>query len=94
MQRVGKIANLGRRLHDALGRIDRLQMVEDGLKSRAEFKVMRAAMQCARAEGKKERVCSAEQLHFDAESRANASEESLKLAKEALAKVEGQLEEL
>ncbi|KAF5933541.1 hypothetical protein HYC85_029712 [Camellia sinensis] len=91
---VGRIADLGRRLHDALGRIDRLQTEADGQKSRAEFEVMRAAMESARAEAEEERARSAEQLRSDAESRANTSEESVKLAKEALAKVKVQLEEL
>ncbi|XP_028112948.1 uncharacterized protein LOC114311069 [Camellia sinensis] len=91
---VGRIADLGRRLHDDLSRIDRLQTKADGQKSRAEFEVMRAAMESAQAEAEKERARTAEQLCSDAESRANASEELLKLAKEALAEVEVQLGEL
>ncbi|GMP66443.1 hypothetical protein CsSME_00026819 [Camellia sinensis var. sinensis] len=55
---------------------------------------MRAAMESAQAEAEKETAHSAEQFCSDAESRANASEESLKLAKEALAKAEVQLAEL
>ena len=85
---------MGRRLRDALGRIDHLQTEVQGQKSRAEFEIMRAEMESARAEVEKERVCVAEQLCVDAEGRANASEESLKLSKEALAEAEAQLEEL
>ncbi|GMP68386.1 hypothetical protein CsSME_00028016 [Camellia sinensis var. sinensis] len=91
---VGRIADLGRHLHDALGRIDRLQTEADGQKSRVEFEVIRAVMESARAEAEEERAHSAEQLRADAESRANTSEESLKLAKEVLAEVEVQLEQL
>ncbi|XP_028099777.1 uncharacterized protein LOC114299268 [Camellia sinensis] len=94
MATVDRIADLGRCLHDTLGRIDHLQTEADAQKNRAEFEVMRAAMESARAEAEAERARSAEQLRSDAESRVNASEESLKLAKEALAEVKVELEEL
>ncbi|GMP76120.1 hypothetical protein CsSME_00032933 [Camellia sinensis var. sinensis] len=45
------------------------------------------------SEAENERAQTADQLKSDAEERANASEESLKLAKEALAKLEAELEE-
>lgn len=79
---------MGRRLHDALERTDRLQSEVDGQRSRADFEVMRVAMKRAQAEAEMERTRTAEQLRLDAEGRANASEALLKLAKEALAEVE------
>ena len=82
------------RQHDAVEWIDRLQSEVEGQRSRVEFEAMRAAMESARAEDEKERVKTAEHLRPDTEERANASEESLKLAKEALVKVEAELEEL
>ena len=45
LQTVGRISDLGRRLHDALERIDRLQSEVVDQKSRAEFEMMRAAME-------------------------------------------------
>ena len=51
-------------------------------------------MESARVKAEKERARTADQLRSEAESRVNASEESLKLVKEALAKVEAELEEL
>ncbi|XP_028064078.1 uncharacterized protein LOC114267254 [Camellia sinensis] len=91
---VGRIAELGRRQHNAVERIGRLQSEVEGQRSRAEFEAMRATMESARAEIEKERARTVDQLRSDAEERANASEESLKLAKEALAKLEAELGEL
>ncbi|GMP83226.1 hypothetical protein CsSME_00037215 [Camellia sinensis var. sinensis] len=54
---------------------------------------MRATMESVRAEAEKERAQTANQLRSEVEERANASEESLKLAKEALAKLEVELAE-
>ncbi|CAL5324424.1 unnamed protein product [Camellia sinensis] len=91
---IGRIAELGRHQRDAVERIGRLQSEVDGQRSRVEFKAMRAAMESAWAEAEKEKARTTDQLRFDAVERASASEESLKLAKEALAKLEAELEGL
>ena len=51
-------------------------------------------MESALAKAEKERVRTAAQLRSEDETRANASEESLKLAQEVLSKAEAELEEL
>ncbi|XP_028087301.1 uncharacterized protein LOC114288003 [Camellia sinensis] len=91
---VGRIAKLGRRQHDAVERIGRLQSEVEGQRSRAEFEAMRETMESAQAEAEKERARTADQLRAKAEERANVNKESLKLAKEALAKLEAELSEL
>ena len=55
---------------------------------------MRAEMESAQVKAEKERARTADQLRSDAEGRANSSEESLKLAKEALVKLEAKFEVL
>ncbi|KAF5933049.1 hypothetical protein HYC85_029220 [Camellia sinensis] len=77
---VGRIADLGRRQHDALERIDHLQSEVVDQKSRAEFEMMRAVMETARAESEVERARAADQHRSEAEDRANLAE--LKAAKE------------
>ncbi|GMP35654.1 hypothetical protein CsSME_00008017 [Camellia sinensis var. sinensis] len=93
-QTVGKIANLGRRLHDALEKIDHLQSEVVDQKSRAEFEMMRAAMETARADAEVERAWATDQHRFEAEDRANVSKESLRLAEEALTRMEIELAKL
>ncbi|GMP68673.1 hypothetical protein CsSME_00028215 [Camellia sinensis var. sinensis] len=56
--------------------------------------MMRATMETARAKAKVERALAADQHRSDAEDRANASKESLRLAEEALNKMETELVEL
>ena len=51
-------------------------------------------MESARAEAENERAWTADQLRSEVEDRVNVSEESLKLAQEALSKTEAELEEL
>ena len=92
MQTVGRLAELGHRQHDAIERIGRLKSKAEGERSKAEFEAARATMESARAEAENARPRTADQLSSEAEGRANASEESLKLVKEA--KVEAELEEL
>ncbi|XP_028070132.1 uncharacterized protein LOC114272609 [Camellia sinensis] len=91
---VGRIVELGRRQHEAIERIGHLKSKAEGERSRAEFEVMRAVMESAQAEAEKERAQTIDRLRSDAEERANASEELLNLAKEALAKINAELEEL
>ncbi|XP_028113952.1 uncharacterized protein LOC114311996 [Camellia sinensis] len=88
-----RIAELGRRQHDAVERIGRLQSEVEGQRNRAEFEAMRATMESVRAEAEKERAQIANQLKSEVEERANAIQELLKLAKEALAKLEPELAE-
>ena len=64
---------MDRRLHDALERIDRLQLEVGDQKSRAEFEMMRVALETARAEVEVERARIADHLRSDAEDRVNAS---------------------
>ncbi|GMP73308.1 hypothetical protein CsSME_00031097 [Camellia sinensis var. sinensis] len=63
------------------------------LAAQSALLAMRATMESARAEAKKERARTADQLRSEADERANANEESLKLANEALAKLEAELAE-
>ncbi|XP_028091552.1 chromatin-remodeling ATPase INO80-like [Camellia sinensis] len=91
---VGRIAKLGRRQHDAVERIGRLQSEVKGQRSKVEFEATRAAMENARAEAEKEKARTTDRLRANTEKMANASEESLKLANEALAKLEAEFEEL
>ncbi|GMP44896.1 hypothetical protein CsSME_00013636 [Camellia sinensis var. sinensis] len=90
---VGRIAEIGSPQHDAIERIGHLKSEVDGERSRAEFEVARVTMESTRAKTEAERARSADQLRSIAKGRANVSEESLKLAKEAIAKLEAELEE-
>ena len=53
---VGRIAEMGRRQHDAIERIGCLQLEVEGQRSRAEFEAARAKMEGARAEAEMERA--------------------------------------
>ncbi|GMP49010.1 hypothetical protein CsSME_00016152 [Camellia sinensis var. sinensis] len=69
-------------------------LVTIALAAQSTLLAMKATMETARAEAEKERARTVDQLRSDAEEKANASEESLKLAKEAFAKLEAELGEL
>ncbi|GMP47030.1 hypothetical protein CsSME_00014968 [Camellia sinensis var. sinensis] len=84
---VGRIADMGRRYHKAVELIGRLQAEVKGQKSRAQT-------EGARAEAKMERARNAEELRSVAERRADASDDALKLAQEAISKLEAELEEM
>ncbi|XP_028072346.1 uncharacterized protein LOC114274583 [Camellia sinensis] len=90
---VGRIAEMGRRHHDAIEQLGRLQTEVEGQRSRAEFEALRAKMEVARAEAEVERARNADELRLAAEKRAEASAEALKLAREAVSKLEAELEE-
>ncbi|XP_028100560.1 uncharacterized protein LOC114299932 [Camellia sinensis] len=90
---IGRIAEISRRQHDFIERIGRLQSEVDGQRSRAEFEVARAKMEAVRAEAEMERARNANQLRLAAEQKANVSEAALKLAQEAIAKLEADLAE-
>ena len=64
---------MGRRYHDAVEQIGRLQAEVEGQRSRAQI-------EGARAEAELERARNAEDLRSVAEERANASDAVLKLA--------------
>ncbi|XP_028077595.1 rRNA-processing protein EBP2-like [Camellia sinensis] len=78
---VGRIADMGRRYHDAVELIGHLQAEVEGQRSRAQT-------EGAHAEAKMERASHAEELRSVAEKRANASDDALKLAQEAISKLE------
>ncbi|CAL5345055.1 unnamed protein product [Camellia sinensis] len=91
---VGRIAEMGRRHHDAVEQLGRLQTEVEGQRSRAEFEALRVKMKSARAEAEMERARIADQLRSATEKRADASDDALKLAKEAISKLEAELEEI
>ncbi|GMP33710.1 hypothetical protein CsSME_00006910 [Camellia sinensis var. sinensis] len=84
---VRRIADMGRRYHDAVELIGRLQAEVKGQRSRLQ-------MEGARAEVEMERARNAEELGSVTEKRANASDDALKLAHEAISKLEAGLEEM
>ena len=71
---------MGRRYHDAVELIGRLQAEVEGQRSRAQT-------EGAHAEAEMERARNAEELRIVAEKRANASDDALKLAQEAISKL-------
>ncbi|XP_028094179.1 uncharacterized protein LOC114294255 [Camellia sinensis] len=91
--KVRRITEMGRRYRDAIEQLGRLQTEVEGQRSRAEFKALRSKMEGARVESKMERARNTEQLRLAAERRADASEGVLKLAQEAVSKLEAELEE-
>ncbi|XP_028096031.1 uncharacterized protein LOC114295929 [Camellia sinensis] len=84
---VGRIADMGRRYHDAVKLIVRLQAEVEGQRSRAQT-------EGARAEAEMERARNAEELRSVTEKRADASDDALKLAQEGISKLEARLEEM
>ncbi|XP_028090291.1 uncharacterized protein LOC114290547 [Camellia sinensis] len=84
---VRRIVDMGRHYHDAIELIGRLQTKVEGQRSRAQT-------EGARAEAEMERARSAEELRSVTEKRANASDDALKLAQEAISKLEAGLEEM
>ncbi|XP_028064495.1 structural maintenance of chromosomes protein 2-like [Camellia sinensis] len=91
---VRRITEMGRRHHDAIKQLGHLQTEVEGQRSRAEFEALRAKMEGARAEAEMERARNADELRLSAEKKADASEEALKLAQEAVSKLEAELEEV
>ena len=53
---VGRITEIGRRHHDAVEQLGRLQTEVEGQRSQVEFEAMRAKMEAARAEAELERA--------------------------------------
>ncbi|GMQ09922.1 hypothetical protein CsSME_00053128 [Camellia sinensis var. sinensis] len=84
---VERIANMGRRYHDAVELIGRLQAEVEGQRSRVET-------EGARAEAVMERARNAKELRSVTEKRADANDDALKLAQEAIYKLEVGLEEM
>ena len=78
---------MGRRYHDAVELIGRLQAEVEGQRSRAQT-------EGARAEAEMERARNAEELRSVTEKRADASDDALKLTQEAISKLEARLEEM
>ncbi|XP_028099597.1 structural maintenance of chromosomes protein 2-like [Camellia sinensis] len=91
---VERIVEMGRRHHDAIEQLDRLQTGVEGQRSRAEFEALRAKMEGAWAEAEMERARNTDELRLSTEKRADASKEALKLAQEAVSKLEPELEEV
>ncbi|GMP52813.1 hypothetical protein CsSME_00018498 [Camellia sinensis var. sinensis] len=84
---VGRIADMGYRYHDAVELIGHLQAEVEGQRSRAQT-------EGARAEVEMERARNAKELRSVAEKRADANDDALKLAQEAISKLEAGLEEM
>ncbi|XP_028119848.1 uncharacterized protein LOC114317313 [Camellia sinensis] len=91
---VGRIEEMGRRHHDAIEQLGRLQTEVEDQRSRAEFEALRAKMEGVQAEAEMERARNTEELRLATERRADASEGALKLAQEAVSKLEAELEEV
>ncbi|GMP32323.1 hypothetical protein CsSME_00006132 [Camellia sinensis var. sinensis] len=81
------IADMGHHYHDTVELIGRLQMKVEGQRSRVQS-------EGARAEAETERAPNAEELRSVTEKRADASDDALKLAQEAISKLEAGLEEM
>ncbi|GMP48050.1 hypothetical protein CsSME_00015546 [Camellia sinensis var. sinensis] len=84
---VRRIANMGRRYHDAVELIGRLQAEVEGQRSMVQT-------EGAHAEAEMERARNAEELRSVTEKKADASDDVLKLAQEVISKLEAGLEEM
>ncbi|XP_028059841.1 uncharacterized protein LOC114263492 [Camellia sinensis] len=84
---VGRIVDIGRRYHEAVELIGRLEAEVEGQRSKAQT-------EGARAEAEMERARNAEELSAVAEKRADANDNALKLAQEAVSKLKAELEEM
>ncbi|GMQ09957.1 hypothetical protein CsSME_00053153 [Camellia sinensis var. sinensis] len=82
---VRRIADMGRRYHEAVELIGRLQAEVEGQRSRAQT-------EGARADAEMERARNAKELRSVAKMRVDASDDALKLAQEAISKLEAELE--
>lgn len=107
LQAVGRIAEIGRRHYDAVEQIGSLkaeieteknkakealaELAVASLKANSEAK--KAKEEQAKVDAKEEKAKHSDLLRTTTEDRANTSEEALKLAKEAIAKLEADLEE-
>ncbi|XP_028123525.1 uncharacterized protein LOC114320663 [Camellia sinensis] len=81
------IVDMGRHYHDAVELIGRLQAEVEGQRSKAQT-------EGACAEAEMERARNAEELRSVVEKRADASDDMLKLAQEAISKLKAGLEEM
>ncbi|XP_028120753.1 caldesmon-like [Camellia sinensis] len=97
---VGKIAEIGRRQHDAIEHITLLKIEVKNEKNkavegsqRADSEAAKAAEERARADSEAESARNFDQLRLSVEDREKASEDALQLAKEVIAKLEADLEE-
>ncbi|XP_028110673.1 zinc finger MYM-type protein 1-like [Camellia sinensis] len=84
---VGRIVDMGRCYHDAVELIGHLQAKVEGQRSKAQS-------EGARAEVETKRARNVEELRSVAKKRADASDDALKLAQEAISKLEAGLEEM
>ena len=91
---------MGRRHHDAIEQIGLLKAEIDNernkvmaVSQRADHKVAQVAVERAKADLEAERARNFDQLRLAAEEKATANDEALKLAQEAIAKLEADLEE-
>ncbi|XP_028068483.1 cilia- and flagella-associated protein 45-like [Camellia sinensis] len=84
---VGRIADMGRRYHDAVEQIGCLEAEVEGQRGRVQI-------EGAHAEAELERARNAEDLRSVTEERANASDAAHKLAQEANSKLKAELEEI
>ncbi|XP_028074771.1 uncharacterized protein LOC114277128 [Camellia sinensis] len=99
-EEAGRIAEIGRRQHDAIEQIDFLiaelenekgKVAEASL--RADFEAIKAVAERAGADFEADKAKTVDELRVATEGRANANEETLKLANETIAKLEADLEE-
>ncbi|XP_028065525.1 uncharacterized protein LOC114268540 [Camellia sinensis] len=95
-----KIAEIGRRQHDAIEQIAFLKIEVESEKSKAveasqrdDSEAAKAVEGHARADSEAESARNSDQLRLAAKNRAKASEDALQLAKEVIAKLEADLEE-
>ncbi|KAF5931794.1 hypothetical protein HYC85_027965 [Camellia sinensis] len=91
---VGWIADMVRRHRDAVKQIGHLCKEVEGQRRRAEVKALRADKEASRADAEMEKACCADQLRSDAERKADAREDALKLAQKAISKLEAELAEM
>ena len=87
---------MGRRCRhrDAVKQIGRLRKKVEGQRRRAEVEALRANKEASRADAEMEKARCADQLRSDAEKKADASEDALKLAQKAISKLEAELAEM
>ncbi|GMP98208.1 hypothetical protein CsSME_00046179 [Camellia sinensis var. sinensis] len=97
---VGRIAEIGHCQHDAIEQIGLLkaeieneQIKVVAVSQRADYEVVQAVVERARANSETERARNFDQLRLAAEEKAKASEEAIKLAHDAITKLKADMEE-
>ncbi|CAL5359294.1 unnamed protein product [Camellia sinensis] len=91
---ASKIADIGPRHYDVIEQIGLLKAEVKSEKGKAKKALAELAKERARASVEEEKAKCFDQLRLAAEERVNASDDALKLAKEVIAKLEADLEEL